>query len=110
MKNNVETVQAFLDLHKNEFLPMPDYVTIFSNMIGGVYGECRRVSDNQNLYELEISGNETKSGNPVLFTFRDFQEMWVCEECGQENLNEEKNCDHCATLDTEWSELGLDDD
>tara|TARA_R100000908_G_C3693499_1_gene106884 strand:- start:68 stop:415 length:348 start_codon:yes stop_codon:yes gene_type:complete len=73
MRNKKETVQAFLDLHKNEFLPMPDYVTIFSNMIGGVYGECRQVFDDKQLYELEISGDETKSGNPVLFTFRDFQ-------------------------------------
>ena len=71
MNNKKETVQAFLDLHKNEFLPMPDYVTIFSNMIGGVYGECRQVFDDKQLYELEISGDETKSGNPVLFTFRD---------------------------------------
>ena len=71
MKNKKETVQAYLDLHKNEFFPMPDYETVFANMIGDVYGECRCENEKTGLYEIEISANETKSGNPVLFTFRD---------------------------------------
>ena len=36
-----EIVEAYLDLHKKEFFPRPSDGTILSNMIGGVYGECR---------------------------------------------------------------------
>tara|TARA_R110000824_G_scaffold386290_1_gene581169 strand:- start:16 stop:294 length:279 start_codon:yes stop_codon:yes gene_type:complete len=71
MKNKQETVQAYLDLHKNEFFPLPDYESVFTNMIGGVYGECRCENEKTGLYEIEISASETKSGNPVLFMFRD---------------------------------------
>ncbi len=33
--------------------------------------------------------------------------LWSCPECGQDNLIEEKHCDNCAVIDTEWRELGL---
>ena len=66
-----QTVQEFLNLHKNEFFPLPDYQTVFANMIGNVYGDCRCENEKTGLYEIEISANESTSGNPVLFTFRD---------------------------------------
>ena len=33
--------------------------------------------------------------------------LWTCEECGQDNLVEEKHCDNCAAIDSEWQELEL---
>ena len=62
-----EIVQAYLDLHKNEFFPRPTDETIFNNIIGGLYGECRCENGE---YEIEISSSDSKSGNPVLFDFR----------------------------------------
>ena len=47
-----ETVQAYLDLHKNEFFPRPSDNTIMANMIGGVYGECRCENESTGLYEI----------------------------------------------------------
>jgi hypothetical protein len=65
-----ETVQAYLDLHKNEFFPRPNDNTIMANMIGGVYGECRCENESTGLYEIEISAEDSNSGNPILFLFR----------------------------------------
>jgi len=70
MNNKAKTVQAYLDLHKNEFFPRHSDDTILSNMIGGVYGECRCENAETGLYEIEISASDSKSGNPVLFDFR----------------------------------------
>ena len=70
MKNKAEIVQAYLDLHKDEFFPRPTDETIFNNMIGDVYGECRTENAETGLYEIEISSSDSKSGNPVLFDFR----------------------------------------
>lgn len=67
MKNKAEIVQAYLDLHKDEFFPRPSDETIFNNIIGGLYGECRCENGE---YEIEISSSDSKSGNPVLFDFR----------------------------------------
>jgi uncharacterized OB-fold protein len=33
--------------------------------------------------------------------------LWSCPDCGQDNLREEKYCDNCAAIDSEWLELGL---
>ena len=35
--------------------------------------------------------------------------LWSCPECGQDNLIEEKYCDNCVTIDSEWRDLELND-
>lgn len=74
MKNKKETVEAYMACHKEGVWyvdPMPHYETVFANMVGGVYGECRAVLEDAGVYEIEISGSETESGHPTLFLFRD---------------------------------------
>jgi hypothetical protein len=83
MKNKKETVEAYMACHKEGVWyvdPMPHYETVFANMVGGVYGECRPAFEDGKfgLYEIEISGSETESGNPTLFLFRDYD--WVNEK------------------------------
>jgi len=70
LETKAEIVQAYLDLHKNEFFPRPSDDTILANMIGGVYGECRCENAETGVYEIEISASDSKTGNPILFDFR----------------------------------------
>ena len=70
MNKKTEIVKAYLDLHKEEFSPRPSDETIFNNMIGDVYGECRCENAETGEYEIEISASDSKSGNSVLFDFQ----------------------------------------
>ena len=71
----IEIAQNFVDMHKDNnidnwqplqvFEQTKKLETIYDNLINGVYGEVRENSFGE--YEIEISGNESKSGNPIVF-------------------------------------------
>ena len=70
----VEVAKAFIEQHKEsdvtEWQPYFDdsdeqYITIYSNLVAGEYGEVHITDDGT--AEIEIT--ETRSGNPLLFNF-----------------------------------------
>ena len=83
----IEIAKAFVDSHKDadidNWQPMnlnddAKLESIYNNMVGGVYGECRdnaeygedgEIVTEADEFEIEIASHESASGNPVLFDF-----------------------------------------
>mgnify|MGYP003651959058 CR=1 FL=1 len=61
-------VSDYIALHK-AFDFNGNYEGVFANIIGDIYGECRLIDDSAGEYEIEISGHDSFSGNPILFNF-----------------------------------------
>ncbi len=65
-----EIAAKFISLHKKEYrnnwIGKDDLESVYHNIRDGLYGECRK---NDEFFEIEISSHESKTGNPILFTF-----------------------------------------
>jgi len=77
------------------------YLEIYNRLASGSYGEVRENDFDE--YEIEISGNESKTGNPIIFEWEMSYKL-TCEDCGstaddvsQRNFgqSEECLCDNC---------------
>ncbi len=75
-----ETAQSFIDIHNPLCFAGLSLEKVYFNLVGGLYGECRKVFDDHKLYEIEVSKSDTKSGNPSLFTFRLYDEESINNE------------------------------
>jgi hypothetical protein len=68
--------QDYIDMHKNDSIDNWQPWNIFdldqklliigNNLLSGVYGDVR---ENDGVYEIEIRGAESCSGNPIIFEF-----------------------------------------
>ena len=76
MNAQLETARKFVDMHKNSDIenwhPLGvsgagKLETIYHNLVNDVYGETRE--ENPGELQIEISGNESYNGHPVLFEF-----------------------------------------
>lgn len=86
-EQKIVVAKDFISLHKNNSVSYwppfgiddnDKYLTIFNNLCGGQYGECRdngEVDDEGNTvtepteFEIEIGGFDSKSGNPIIFNW-----------------------------------------
>lgn len=59
--------KKYADLHRPHYKPFYGLLSIFENLIGGVYGEVREESKGE--YQIEIGRHESLTGNPVIFEF-----------------------------------------
>jgi len=44
-------------------------IDIYSNLVGGVYGEVRDIGGGE--MEIEVAASESRTGYPILFTFEE---------------------------------------
>jgi ribosomal protein S6E (S10) len=80
--NAIQIVNEYIALHKAFDFDGRDHETVLAKMLGDVYGECRVVDDETGEYEIEIRGSESRSGNPVVFTFVDpeYESLGIAQE------------------------------
>jgi len=63
-------VNQFIDLH-TDFNVDVGFESIYNNLLGDMYGTIELIDDELGEYEIEIPGCDTKSGNPIIFSFID---------------------------------------
>lgn len=81
-ETKIKTAEAYNALHKKEYqvyqgdtslMDDDDWIAYYDKLAAGDFGNVRRhVDDYDDLcFEVEISGHQTASGNPYLFTWDD---------------------------------------
>jgi|TARA_R110000764_G_scaffold19843_2_gene51649 glycine cleavage system protein P-like pyridoxal-binding family len=75
LEQKIDIARDYVDLHKEFYIPLGGGDEGLADVFNGIFlchfGEARLIDSDLGEYELEISSHETKSGNPVLFTFID---------------------------------------
>jgi hypothetical protein len=71
VKSTEQIVDSYIALHKSFDFNGSDHDSVLAKMLGDVYGECRVIDDEIGEYEIEVSSHDSRSGNPVVFTFVD---------------------------------------
>lgn len=68
--NKIAVATAFELQHNMEIaaeLHRLKAIDIYSNLIGGLYGEVREIGGGE--MEIEVPASESRTGYPILFTF-----------------------------------------
>lgn len=76
-EQRIEVATNFVESHrcceewKERLYNDDDYLTVYHNILGGVFGDCEEYDKDEadGEHRIEISGHESLSGNPVLFDF-----------------------------------------
>lgn len=75
LQAKIDIAKEYVALHTEFDVPHKGadsgFEDVYNSLYQCYYGEARLVDDQTGEYEIEIGSHETKSGNPVLFTFID---------------------------------------
>ena len=68
-QSKINIAKEYVEAHKD--FVITGYEPIFNKLVGGVFGSLELIDEEIGEYQIEIGSAETKTGNPVIFTFID---------------------------------------
>ena len=75
VQSKIDIAKEYVALHKEFDVPHKGedsgFESIYHNLFGDLYGSIELIDEESGEYQVEISSRDTKTGNPVLFTFID---------------------------------------